>query len=135
MGTSPGRPFKVLLVDDEPVIRALVPAMLEGAGVEVRCVGDGARAVAEARRYAPDLVLLDIVLPGMDGLSVLRLLRPDAALAGARIHMLTARGSPQAHRAAERAGADGFIEKPFKGQELQELVARLRADARARATR
>jgi CheY-like chemotaxis protein len=135
MAIAEARPFKILLVDDEPVVRALVPGILEGAGVEIRCVDDGARAIAEARAFAPDLILLDIVLPGLDGLAVLRLLKADPVLMHARVHMLTARARPQDHQAAERAGADGFIEKPFKGQALQELVATLRAsrfDRRAR---
>lgn len=123
MGSAP---FKILLVDDEPVIRALVPAILEGSSVEVRCVEDGARAVPEARAFRPDLVLLDVVLPGMDGLTVCRLLRADAVVGQTAIHMLTARARPQDHAAARRAGADGFIAKPFKGQQLQDLVASLR---------
>jgi CheY-like chemotaxis protein len=119
-------PFRVLLVDDEPVIRELVQAMLEGGGVEVRCVEDGAGALAEARAFRPDLVLLDIVMPGLDGLAVLRLLRADPRLARVPVHMLTARARPADHAAASRAGADGYIEKPFRGQALQELVASLR---------
>jgi CheY-like chemotaxis protein len=119
-------PFRILLVDDEPVIRALVSAMLEGVGVEVRTVSDGARAMAEARSYRPDLVLLDIVLPGLDGLSVCRMLKADPVLAAVPVHMLTSRARPADHTAAARAGADGYIEKPFKGQALQELVAALR---------
>jgi CheY-like chemotaxis protein len=122
----PPSPFRVLLVDDEPVIRELVQAMLEGGGVEVRCIADGARALQEVRAARPDLVLLDIVMPGLDGLSVLRLLRAEPGLAGVPIHMLTARARPADHAAAELAGADGYIEKPFKGQALQALVARLR---------
>jgi CheY-like chemotaxis protein len=122
-------PFKVLLVDDEPVIRALIAAMLEGDGVEVRCVTDGSKALAEARAFKPNLVLLDIVMPGLDGLTVLRLLKADTALGGVPVHMLTARARPADHAAAEKAGAAGYIEKPFKGQALQELVARLRGSA------
>jgi len=122
----PAAPFRVLLVDDEPVIRELVQAMLEGGGVEVRCVDSGARALQEAGAARPDLVLLDIVMPGLDGLAVLRLLRADPTLAGVPIHMLTARSRAVDHAAAERAGADGYIEKPFRGQALQALVASLR---------
>jgi CheY-like chemotaxis protein len=125
----PGTPFQVLLVDDEPVIRELVQAMLEGGGVEVRCVDSGARALQEAAARRPDLVLLDIVMPGLDGLAVLRLLRAEPSLAGVPVHMLTARVRPADHAAAEKAGADGYIEKPFKGQALQALVASLRQRA------
>jgi CheY-like chemotaxis protein len=134
MGAMPlaTAPFRVMLVDDEPVIRELVQAMLEGGGVEVRCVESGARALQEAHVFLPHLVLLDIVMPGLDGLAVLRLLRADPALAGVPVHMLTARARPADHAAAERAGADGYIEKPFKGQALQALVERLRLRAGAR---
>ena len=131
MTTEPA-PFRILLVDDEPVIRELVTAMLEGAGVEVRCVDDGIKAVPEARAMKPDLVLLDIILPGLDGLSVLRLLRADPNLAATPIYMLTARARPTDHAAASKAGASGYIQKPFKGQALQELVHDLRRSARTR---
>jgi CheY-like chemotaxis protein len=126
---DPAPPFRVLLVDDEPVIRELVKAMLEGDGVEVRSAGNGPRALQDARVFRPDLVLLDIVMPGMDGLSVLRLMRADPALAGVAVHMLTARAGAPDHAAAESAGADGYIEKPFRGQALQELVRSLRRPA------
>ena len=123
----PAPTFRVLLVDDEPVIRELVQAMLEGGGVEVRCVDGGGRALQEALAWRPDLVLLDIVMPGgLDGLAVLRLLRAEPALVGVAIHMLTARIRAVDRAAAERAGADGYIEKPFKGQALQDLVSTLR---------
>jgi len=127
----PAPPFRVLLVDDEPVIRELVQAMLEGNGVEVRCVDGGVRALQEALASRPDLVLLDIVMPGeLDGLAVLRLLRAEPALAGVPVHMLTARVRPADRAAAQKAGADGYIEKPFKGQALQALVASLRGATR-----
>jgi len=126
MAAQPGT-FRVLLVDDEPVIRELVQAMLEGDGVEVRCVDGGARALQEALAWRPGLVLLDIVMPGeLDGLAVLRLVRAEPALAGVPVHMLTARVRPADRAAAAKAGADGYIEKPFKGQALQALVASLR---------
>jgi CheY-like chemotaxis protein len=118
--------FRVLLADDEPVIRVLVPAMLEGADVEVRCVGDGAKALQEAHQYHPDLLLLDIVMPELDGLAVLRLVKADRTLSGTAVHMLSARAKAADHLAAQNAGADGFIEKPFKAQALQALVDRLR---------
>lgn len=114
--------LRILLVDDEPVIRELVQAILEGDGVVVRCVADGTRAVPEARRFLPHLVLLDVVLPGLDGYAVCRLLRADPALASVPIYMLTARSRRADHESARHAGATGYIEKPFRAQALQELV-------------
>jgi CheY-like chemotaxis protein len=119
-------PFRVLLVEDEPAIRELVAEMLEGAGVELRCAAGGAEALREARRLRPHLVLLDIVLPDMDGFTVCRLLRGHAALRDVRVYMLTARVRKADRETARRAGADGYIEKPFKAQQLLALVARLR---------
>lgn len=118
--------FRILLVDDEPVIRELVQAMLEGDGVEVQCVPDGAQAIKEAQREAPHLVLLDVVLPGLDGFAVCRLLRADPALLTVPIYMLTAKVRPADHESARRAGASGYVEKPFKAEELQRLVGDLR---------
>jgi CheY-like chemotaxis protein len=118
--------FRILLVDDEPMIRELVQAMLEEDGIDVRCVPDGAQAIQEARREAPHLVLLDVVLPGLDGFAVCRLLRADPALKQVPIYMLTAKVRPADHESARRAGASGYIEKPFKAQQLQKLVGDLR---------
>lgn len=118
--------FRILLVDDEPVIRELVQAMLEGDGIEVRCVPDGAQGIKEARRQAPQLVLLDIVLPGLDGFAVCRLLRADPVLREVPIFMLTAKVRQADRESARKAGASGYIEKPFKAQELQKLVGDLR---------
>lgn len=120
-------PFRILLVEDEPIIRELVRTMLEERGVEVTCTGDGALAVRKARELRPNLVLLDIVLPGMDGITACRFLRAEPFMEGVPIYMLTARVKPSDHEASHRAGADGHIEKPFKGTELMELVATLRA--------
>jgi two-component system, OmpR family, response regulator len=126
MSRASAPPFRVLLVDDEPVVRALVPAMLEGGGVEVRCVESGALAMQAAHEVRPDLLLLDIVMPGLDGLSVLRLVRADPTLGQVPVYMLTTRTKSADRLAAERAGASGYIEKPFKAQELQSLVEGLR---------
>ncbi len=118
--------FRVLLVEDEPAIRELVAEMLEGAGVDLRCAAGGAEALREARRARPHLVLLDIVLPDLDGFTVCRLLRGHAALREVPIYMLTARVRKADRESARRAGADGYIEKPFTARQLQALVARLR---------
>ncbi|MHB8416426.1 MAG: response regulator [Myxococcales bacterium] len=119
-------PFRILLVEDEPIIRELVRTMLEEQGVEVSCIGDGAQAVKKARELRPNLVLLDIVLPGMDGITACRFLRAEPFMEGVPIYMLTARVKPSDREASRKAGADGHIEKPFKGTELMGLVQTLR---------
>ena len=128
---SPDR-FRVLLVEDEPAIRGLVAEMLEGAGVDLRCAAGGAQALREARRARPHLVLLDIVLPDLDGIAVLRLLRRQSSLREVPVYMLTARVRNADREAARRAGATGYIEKPFKAQELHALLARHREPTPAR---
>jgi DNA-binding response OmpR family regulator len=115
-------PFRVLLVEDEPVIRELVRTMLTGGPVEVECVSDGAECVKLARAKPYDLILLDIVLPGLDGISVCRLLKSDPHTTRTPVYMLTAKAKPKDVETATRAGADGYIQKPFRGAELMDLV-------------
>ncbi|MFN7131392.1 MAG: response regulator [Myxococcales bacterium] len=121
--------FRILLIEDEPVIRELVRTMLTGGGVEVECVKEGTEGIRLARQKKVDLVLLDIVLPGMDGISVCRVLRSDPATSRVPIYMLTAKAKPADVEAARRAGASGYIHKPFKGAELMDLVDKLRSGA------
>ena len=118
-------PFRILLVDDEPAIRELVRTMLATGAVEVELASDGAECLRAARLRPYDLVLLDIVLPGLDGISLCRLLRSDPATARVPVYMLTARARPSDVETAQRAGADGYIQKPFHGAELLDLVERL----------
>jgi two-component system, OmpR family, phosphate regulon response regulator PhoB len=116
-------PFRILLVEDEPVIRELVRTMLTDGEVEVDCAKDGAEGIRLAKTEPrPDLVLLDIVLPGLDGISVCRMLKTDLVTAPIPIYMLTAKAKQSDVEASKRAGADGYIQKPFKGADLMELV-------------
>jgi CheY-like chemotaxis protein len=131
IGKVTGVPFRILLVEDEPLIRDLVRNMFADAAldnVEVNCVGDGTLAIQQARKSPPELILLDIVLPGLDGLATCRILRAQPNLARVPIYMLTAKVRHEDHEASRRAGADGHIEKPFRGRELVDLVVRLRLD-------
>jgi CheY-like chemotaxis protein len=127
--------FRILLVEDEPAIRELVAEMVKGDGVELRCAAGGAEGLRDARRHQPHLVLLDIVLPDLDGIAVCRLLRGHQALREVPIYMVTARARKADRDAARRAGATGYIEKPFKAQQLLALVARYREPTPARARR
>jgi CheY-like chemotaxis protein len=113
-------------VEDEPVIRELVRSMLDDGPVEVETAGNGADGLRLARGSRFDLVLLDVVLPGMDGLTVCRMLKSDPATSAVPLYMLTAKTRRSDLEAALAAGANGYIHKPFRGSELMELVERLR---------
>ena len=123
---DPRSPFRILVVEDEPVIRELVRSMLDDGPVEVETAGNGADGLRRARESRFDLVLLDVVLPGMDGLTVCRMLKADPQTAAVPLYMLTAKTRRTDLEAAMAAGANGYIHKPFRGSELMELVERLR---------
>jgi DNA-binding response OmpR family regulator len=112
---------KILVVEDETKIARLVRDYLEHAGFEAEVVGDGDAALASARRSRPDLVVLDLGLPGRDGLDVARVLRRTSTVP---IVMLTARGDEIDRVVGLELGADDYVVKPFSPKEL---VARVRA--------
>jgi DNA-binding response OmpR family regulator len=112
---------KILVVEDETKIARLVRDYLEHAGFEAVVVGDGETALASARRSKPDLVVLDLGLPGRDGLDVARALRRTSSVP---IVMLTARGDETDRVVGLELGADDYVVKPFSPKEL---VARVRA--------
>jgi CheY-like chemotaxis protein len=120
-------PFRILVVEDEPVIRELVRSMLSEGDVEVECASTGAEGLKLARTRAYDLILLDVVLPQMDGITVCRLIKADPSTAAVPLHMLTGKAKKADVEAAEKAGANGYIHKPFRGSELMELVERLKS--------
>ncbi len=111
----------VLVVDDEPKIATLARDYLEHAGFAVLTAGDGPTALATIRQRHPDLVVLDLGLPGLDGLDVTRELRRDSAIP---IVMLTARDDELDKLVGLELGADDYLTKPFSPREL---VARVRA--------
>ena len=111
----------ILVVDDEPAIVQVVRDYLEHHGFAVLTAGDGANAVRLARTRTPDLVVLDLGLPGLDGLDVIRSLRRDSSVP---IIVLTARGDEADRVVGLELGADDYLTKPFSPKEL---VARVRA--------
>ena len=119
-------PFRILVVEDEPVIRELVRSMLHDGPVEVETAANGVDGLKRARTQTFDLILLDVVLPLMDGVTVCRMLKADPATAGIPLYMLTAKVKKADVEAALTAGANGYIHKPFRAAELMELVARHR---------
>ena len=119
--------FHILLVEDEPVIRELVSSMLNDDTVNVVCAEDGVEGLKMAKTRAFQLILMDVVLPKMDGVTVCRILKSDPNTARVPVYMLTGKAKKADVDSATMAGADGYIHKPFKGAELMELVERLRA--------
>ena len=117
-----GRPIRVLVVDDEQTLSELVGLALRYEGWEVRTAADGLSAIAAARDFRPDLVVLDVMLPDIDGLEVLRRLRAD--IERMPVLFLTARDDVTDRIAGLTAGGDDYVTKPFS---IEELVLRLRA--------
>ncbi len=115
---------RVLIVEDEPDIRGLLAFHLEREGYQVFKSNNGADALRQVRARPPDLVLLDLMLPEMDGLEVCRRLRQDPATAPLPIVMLTAKGEEVDRVLGLELGADDYIVKPFSPREV---VARIRA--------
>lgn len=122
--------FKILVVDDEPVLLQTVRSYLEQEGYEVRTALNGPAALQEARAFEPDLIVLDVMLPGLDGLEVLRRLRSGDVAPGLRavyVIMLTARADEMDRVLGLELGADDYVAKPFSPREL---VARVKASLR-----
>jgi two-component system alkaline phosphatase synthesis response regulator PhoP len=111
---------KILVIDDEPEIVVICRDYLQASGFEVITATDGIQGLAQARQHKPDLVILDLMLPGMDGLDVCRSLRHDGNVP---IIMLTARIEEADRLIGLELGADDYITKPFSPREL---VARVR---------
>lgn len=119
------RGTRVLVVEDDSSIARLVQLELEHEGAEVRVAHDGEAGLAAAREFGPEAVILDVMLPGMDGVAVLRELRSSGAREGnVPIIMLTARDAPADKIHSLDRGADDYLTKPF---DTGELLARLRA--------
>ena len=122
-------PVRVFVADDEDDIRALVSLAVAKAGCTVTgAVADGSAALATARADLPDLVVLDVSMPGATGLEVCAALRADPATAGVRILLLSAGASPDDVARGLAAGADAYLAKPFGiaglVHQVQALVAR-----------
>jgi DNA-binding response OmpR family regulator len=112
---------RVLLVDDEPMVRDVLARYLERGGFEVEAVGDGERALAAFEAHRPDLVLLDLMLPRVDGFEVFRQIR---AHGDSPVIMITARGQTTDRVVGLEIGADDYVSKPFSPREV---VARVRS--------
>ena len=112
---------RILLVDDEPLITDSLSYSLRKEGFEVKAVGDGSVVLAEVQEYVPDLVVLDLMLPGMSGLEICQRLRAKSTIP---VIMLTARGEEIDRVLGLEVGADDYLAKPFS---FRELLARIRS--------
>ncbi|WP_163755514.1 response regulator transcription factor [Mycobacterium botniense] len=122
MSRADGNPISVLVVDDEAVLAEMVSMALRYEGWTIATAGDGASAIAAARAQRPDVVVLDVMLPDMSGLDVLRKLRDDSP--ALPVLLLTAKDAVEDRIAGLTAGGDDYVTKPFS---IEEVVLRLRA--------
>ena len=120
----PDEPLSVVYVEDDVRMARLMARYLESHGVTVTLAADGLAGIAEVARVRPDVVLLDVMLPGIDGMEVCRRLRTTTS---APIIMVTARGEEADRVTGLEGGADDYIVKPFSSREL---LARIRAQSR-----
>lgn len=118
---------RILVAEDEPSIAQSLDFILRRADFDVDLVSDGAVALDMIRRGSYRAVILDIMLPGMNGFDVLRAVRADARLAALPIVVLTAKGQASDRKTAETIGASAFITKPFSNAEIVERIRELTA--------
>lgn len=113
---------KILIADDQPYIIRIVKDKLAEAGYEVIAVDNGIEAVDIAKDIIPDLVLLDVTMPGIDGFEVCRILKSSTETAEIPVFMLTARGQAKDLEEGNEVGADRYINKPFSPRALLKEV-------------
>lgn len=113
---------RILIVDDEPNIVLALEMLMKREGYEILSVGDGEAAVEAAATFRPDLILLDVMMPRMDGYEVCQRIRADASLKGVFVVMLTAKGREVEREKGLALGADLYISKPFSTREVVRKV-------------
>lgn len=116
---------RVLLIEDEPNIIEAISFILSRDGFTVHTHERGDTAMDKIRGFPPDMIILDVMLPGMSGFDLLKTLRADAALATIPVMMLTARGQTKDRETAQRLGADHFMTKPFSNSDVRDAVRRM----------
>ena len=119
---------RILIVEDHPTMREALRLVLEREDLEIVEASDGTAALASARSAPPDVVLLDLHIPGTPGEDVLAALKSDPATAGVRVIVVTATGEEGRARAME-AGADAYFTKPFSPTALLQAVEQARGDS------
>lgn len=116
---------RILVVDDDPKILEILNVMLSGAGYEVRTTADPERTLPLAAEFRPDLAILDIAMPVLDGFEVASRIRSDPVLAGTRLIFLTARDASACLHRAQELGAVAYVEKPFQREALLGLLEQI----------
>ena len=114
--------MRVLIVDDDNCIRGLVRALLEREGMECHEAEDGLEALAAARKLHPDIMILDVMLPGLDGYKICQMLKYDEEYSDIAIIMVTSRSTPVDKETGYYTGADVYLTKPFDHKDLIEAV-------------
>jgi DNA-binding response OmpR family regulator len=116
---------RVLITEDEPNIAESLTFILNREGYDVSTVFDGEAALQRLRSDPPDIMILDVMLPKLNGFEVLKLVKADPALQALPVVILTAKGQAHDRRMAEEIGASAFITKPFSNRDIVEQVGRL----------
>ncbi len=124
-------PYRVLIVDDEPNIVLSLEFLMRSQGYEVAATHNGKEALRLAAEIKPHLMLLDVMMPEINGFAVCRELRADPRQQGLKIVMLTARGQASEASQGLRLGADAYVTKPFATHDLIATVRELIGDSRA----
>ena len=123
-------PKKIMVVDDEPYIARVIKFKLEQEGYIVISANDGITGLNKIREEKPDLVLLDVMMPGMTGYEVCQKIKGDAELAGIPVVILTAKGQERDREQGFSMGASDYITKPFSPNRLLELVKSIVGEAK-----
>lgn len=127
MSAAAASPARVLIVEDDPSIVQSLEFLLRAEGYDTRCEMRGDTALAAVQEFHPNLLVLDVMLPAIDGFEVCLRLRADPATRPIRVLMLTARGRDQEIARGRAAGADDYLTKPFATRELLDRVRALLA--------
>ena len=125
------RRARVLIVDDQPELRLLLTLTLAGAQVDLREAANGQEALVECDAQPPDIVLLDVMMPGLDGYEVCRRIKADPQLKSTVVVMMTAADQAEQRQHGMAAGADHYVSKPFSPAHLLQMVADLAAARRS----
>lgn len=119
-----GRPTRILVADDDPVILRLLQVNFGLEGFEVETASRGEDALAKARQFVPDIILLDVMMPGVDGWEVCRRLKEDQVTTGIPVIFLSARAQDQDRKRGYELGVVAYVTKPFDPGELVDVVRR-----------